>query len=92
MKNKKIIRKGLTRIHSQVRARAHILDINGLSAQDAENGRQKSPALTVETEYAIHAQRIAGIVENDYALPVDRDINAQRLEDHTLGKEWLERY
>ena len=78
--------------HNQVRYFAHILVINGLSVQDAENGRQKSHALTVEHEYATHVQRTAGIAENDYALPVDLDINAQRLEDHTLGKEWLERY
>ena len=79
-------------MHHQVRHYIHVLVINGLSVQDAENGRQKSPALTVETEYAIHAQRVAGIAKNNYAVPVDPHIDAQLREDHTLGKEWQERY
>ena len=78
-------------MHSQVRARVHILDINGLSAQDAGNGRQKSHVRTVKDENVTHAQRTVGIAENGYALRVDLDINAQHLDDHIPGKEWLER-
>ena len=72
--------------HNQVRHSTHTLVNNGLSVLDAENGRQKSHALTVETEYAIHAQRIAGIVEDDCAVPVDLLIDAQHLDDHIPGK------
>ena len=86
------MRKGLTRIHNQVRHSAHNLVNNGLSVLDAENGRQKSHVRTVEDEYATRAQQTAGIVGNDCALRVDPDINAQHLEDHIPGKEWLERY
>ena len=68
------------------------LGMNGLSVQDADNGKQRSNALDVGIAYAISVQRIAGIAELICVLPVDPETNVQHLEDRILGNGWPERY
>ena len=63
----------------------HFLCVNGLSARDADYGKPRSSALTVETVFAISVQQIAGIAEPIYVLPAGQGIDVRHPEDRTLG-------